>query len=90
MGRSYCSEVYKQRVLEEKTTLPSDNRSQPFKEDVVLTLGDALRLYYLLRAELILTFAMFWKEKDILYLPMAFQNYRDEISGRLSLVYLVS
>lgn len=47
MGRRCCSEVFKERVLEEKRTSPSNNRSQPFKEDVVLTLGDALRLYYL-------------------------------------------
>ena len=46
--------------------------------------------YIMLGAESILTLATFWKEKDILYLPMAFQKYRDEIPGILSLFYVVS
>lgn len=41
--------------------------------------------YIILRAESILTFAMLCKEKDILYLPIAFQNYPNEIPGILSL-----
>lgn len=64
--------MFKERVLEEKRISPSYSRSQRSKEKVILTRVDALRLYYLLRAELILTFAMFWKEKEILYLPIAF------------------
>ena len=57
----------------------------PSRKKLYLLLGMLLD-YIILRAELILTFAMFWKEKDILYLPIGFQNYCDEIPGILSLV----
>ena len=68
-------------------TSSSVNRSPRFKKKAILTLRDTLRLYCPkgginthIRDVL----------KDILYLPMAFQNYHDEIPDILSLFYVVS
>lgn len=84
MGRSYCSEVFKERVLRRKGNRRLTTGHSGLREKLYLLLGMLLD-YIILRAESILTFAMFWKGKDVLYLPIAFQNYRDEIPGILSL-----